>query len=128
MPASARADVLRSFQFGGIVPGLALAGGIAVAATILRLATGSPVLSPMLVSVFAGIAIRLSLRPGSSFTPGLRFAARPVLRLGIILLGLQVTLSAIIGSSTGTSGSSSAAAICCSTAGISPYMRRPAVA
>ncbi len=97
MPASARADVLRSFQFGGIVPGLALAGGIAVAATILRLATGSPVLSPMLVSVFAGIAIRLSLRPGSSFTPGLRFAARPVLRLGIILLGLQVTLSAIIG-------------------------------
>ena len=30
-------------------------------------------------------------------TPGLRFAARPVLRLGIILLGLQVTLSAIIG-------------------------------
>lgn len=91
-----RTDVPYLAWLQTILPGLALSGGIALGATVLRLVTGSPYLSPMLVSVFTGVVIRVLLRPSAVATPGLRFATRPVLRMGIILLGLQVTLGAII--------------------------------
>lgn len=91
-----RTDVPHLSWLQTIFPGLALSGGIALGATVLRLVTGSPYLSPMLVSVFMGVVVRVLLRPPAIVTPGLRFAMRPVLRMGIILLGLQVTLGAII--------------------------------
>ncbi|AXC50973.1 putative sulfate exporter family transporter [Paracoccus suum] len=94
--SAANENILPATFWGGKVPGLALAGAIAAAALTLRSMTGIGALSPMLVAVFVGIAIRLLVAPGEQFTPGLRFATRPVLRLGIILLGAQVTLTAII--------------------------------
>lgn len=78
-----------------IVPGLALAGGIAAAALLLRQLTGIGLLSPMIVAVLAGLAIGSFLQFPPSLRPGLAAATRPVLRTGIILLGFQITLGQV---------------------------------
>jgi uncharacterized integral membrane protein (TIGR00698 family) len=78
-----------------LLPGLALCGGIALAATALHMLPLFKLFSPMIVAVVAGIAFNgLGLvRP--STRPGLAFAARPLLRFAIILLGFQLTLTQI---------------------------------
>lgn len=86
---------LPSTRLTPLIPGLGLALLIAGAALALRAATGVAVLSPMLVSVLAGMAIALVRAPGAALRPGLAFATRPVLRAGIVLLGLQLTLGQV---------------------------------
>ncbi len=77
-------------RFDGL-PGLALAGGLAAAAMALRQLTGIGVLSPMIVAVLAGLALGTLWRVPARMRPGLALATRPVLRAGIVLLGLQIT-------------------------------------
>lgn len=86
---------LPSARLTALIPGLSLALVIAAAAIALRGVTGIAVLSPMLVSVLAGMAISVVRRPDAALRPGLAFAMRPVLRAGIVLLGLQLTLGQI---------------------------------
>ncbi len=78
-----------------IWPGLLTAFSISAGAVVLRQVSGHALLSPMLVSVVSGVLLRLAL--GSNCLPraGLAIASRPVLRAGIVLLGLQVTLGDI---------------------------------
>ncbi len=78
-----------------IWPGLLTALAIAAAAVVVRQVSGQAMLSPMLVSVLAGAALRVMLGPNTLPRAGLAFASRPVLRFGIVLLGLQVTLAEI---------------------------------
>lgn len=78
-----------------ILPGLLLSGGIAGAATFLHTFPMFALFSPMIVAVVAGIALNgVGLVPRSS-EAGLAFAARPLLRFAIILLGFQLTLTQI---------------------------------
>lgn len=77
------------------LPGLALAGAIAAAALALRHFTGIAVLSPMIVAVLAGLCLGSLWRLPAAVRPGLAVATRPVLRAGIILLGLQITLGQV---------------------------------
>lgn len=80
------------------LPGLALAGiVVAVAFLIESLVTRfTPVvLSPLVVSVVLGALIsNLGLIP-STCESGMRFAAKSLLRLGIVLLGLQLSLTQV---------------------------------
>lgn len=75
---------------GGVLPGLAAAvvgAGAAVAA-----GTAVPGLSPLLVAIVLGIAARnLGLLP-AGLGAGLAVAGRVPLRLGIVVLGLQLSL------------------------------------
>lgn len=84
-----------------IWPGLVTAFAIAASTLVLRQVTGFAILSPMLVSVLAGVALRLALEPRGLPQAGLAIATRPVLRIGIVLLGLQVTLTEIAGIGSG---------------------------
>ena len=77
------------------LPGLALAGSIAAGALVLRQLSGIAVLSPMILSVLAGLAIGSLWRVPPRLVPGLALATRPVLRAGIVLLGFQITLGQI---------------------------------
>lgn len=73
-----------------IVPGLAvaLAGALAAVGTAALI----PGLSPLLVAIVLGIAARnMGLLP-ERLAPGLAFAGRVPLRLGIVVLGLQLSL------------------------------------
>jgi uncharacterized integral membrane protein (TIGR00698 family) len=75
----------------GAAPGLALCGAVAGIAMLLHALPLFRLFSPMIVAVVAGMALGgFNLVPRGSHA-GLSFAARPLLRLAIILLGFQLT-------------------------------------
>jgi uncharacterized integral membrane protein (TIGR00698 family) len=89
---------------GLILPGICLAWGLAwigqylsawIGATVLRIPTGSPV-SPILVAILLGLLIRNSIGVPTAYEHGLRMCIKNVLRIGIVLLGLKLTVLAIV--------------------------------
>jgi uncharacterized integral membrane protein (TIGR00698 family) len=81
---------------GEIAPGLLLCTAIALLATALRAASGVAALNPVVVALLAGIGIGTLHRLPGPLRPGIAFAVRPLLRAAIVLLGLQVTLGALL--------------------------------
>lgn len=85
----------RPFWLGSIqrlLPGLLLAVGIAIAATLLRMMPGLSIFSAMILSAVIGMGIRNLFGRRESMRPGIEFSMRLPLRAGIVLLGLQLTL------------------------------------
>jgi uncharacterized integral membrane protein (TIGR00698 family) len=81
-----------------IAPGLAVAGVAAAASfAIASLVHG---LSALLVAIVLGVAfrnlVRLPERVEAALAPGLAIASKRVLRIGIVLLGLQLVLGDIL--------------------------------
>ncbi|MFF8893198.1 YeiH family protein [Brevibacterium casei] len=78
-----------------LLPGLGLA---ALAAAIAwPLSALAPVVSPLLVAIVLGIVLGNAVPTlPATFRPGLDFAAKPLLRLGIVALGAQVVLGDIL--------------------------------
>lgn len=77
-----------------LLPGLVLslaAAGLAVAVGRLW-----PMVSPMLVAIVLGILATNLARLPTATAPGIAFAARTLLRVGIVLLGLQLVLADIL--------------------------------
>jgi len=83
-------------------PGIALTAMIAMAALVIRNLTGIAALSPLIVSIVIGMLVRNMLPVPASVEPGVGFSLKPILRTGIVLLGLQVTAMQIL--SLGASG------------------------
>ncbi|MFE3449569.1 YeiH family protein [Nonomuraea sp. NPDC059194] len=78
----------------GLLPGLALtAVAVVVALVTNRLV---PVLSPAILAVVMGAALANTVGVGAAFTPGVRFAARTVLRAAIVVLGLQIAVPDVL--------------------------------
>ncbi len=82
-----------------LLPGLAVAAGAALLAWLVHLAL--PAVPLLTAAVALGIVVGQvpALRPtlGGALAPGLRFAARSLLRAGIVLLGLKLSLVDIAG-------------------------------
>jgi uncharacterized integral membrane protein (TIGR00698 family) len=75
----------------GVLPGLALAVVVAAAGYGARFLPGLGFFSPMILAILIGMVVA-NLRPlPEAVHPGLQVAMRPVLRTGIVLLGLQIT-------------------------------------
>ncbi len=72
-------------------PGLALAAALASMALPLSAWAGTPLVSPMVLAMVAGIAIRNTVGLSAGLLPGIKVALRPVLRAGIVLLGARLT-------------------------------------
>lgn len=75
-----------------------LAAALAAAAVAVAINRKIPALSPLLVCILLGVAVRHALTRPAAWTvmqPGLGFAARRLLRAGIVLLGLQLSLADI---------------------------------
>ncbi|MGC5048406.1 YeiH family protein [Micrococcus porci] len=91
---------------GAAVPGLTvcLALGVAsvLAATALR--PWAPALSPLLLAILAGVAWRNLAPVPARLEPGIAVSAKPVLRAGIVLLGLQLLLSDVLALGWGAVG------------------------
>jgi uncharacterized integral membrane protein (TIGR00698 family) len=82
-----------------LAPGLLLGAAVAAAAFALR-ASGWPGvsgISPLMLAILLGMGVRNLLGRPEAARAGLAFALRGPLRLGIVLLGLQVTLGEILG-------------------------------
>ena len=76
-----------------LAPGLALCAG----AVVLALGVGqlTPTLSPLLVSILIGALLANLVSLPQAVQPGLAFSAKRLLRLGVVLLGVQLLLSDI---------------------------------
>lgn len=82
-----------------LLPGLALAVGAALVASGINAVV--PTLSALLVAILLGVLVANTVRLPPAIHPGLAVASKHVLRLGIVLLGLQVSLQAIAGLGVG---------------------------
>lgn len=71
------------------VPGLLLAAAGAAAALALGEVVGVP---PLLLAVLLGISLAATRALPAATTPGLRLAASRLLRIGVVLLGLRLSL------------------------------------
>ena len=85
-----------------ILPGLLLAGTIAAAAFGLRSLPGAQVFSPMILAILLGILFHNLVGTPAKAKPGITFSLRRLLRLAIILLGLQLTAAQV--AAVGASG------------------------
>jgi uncharacterized membrane protein YadS len=77
-------------------PGLALTATIAVAGFALRQIPGFGLLSPMILSIIVGIAFHNIVGTPIPAKAGVALSLRRILRLAIILLGLQLTAQEVI--------------------------------
>ncbi|RDW13850.1 YeiH family protein [Paracoccus thiocyanatus] len=80
---------------GGVLPGLGLTFAIACAATAVQRLTGIAALSPLVVAMVLGIALRNLGGTPQAARPGITFSLRRVLRFAIVLLGFQLTLDQV---------------------------------
>ncbi len=78
-------------RIGVTVPGLLVAGLVALAASWLSEHYGAPV---MLFALLLGIAVNF-LSEDPRCQPGIEFASRTILRLGVALLGMRITFDQI---------------------------------
>lgn len=76
-------------------PGLAACG--AAAATALSAVWLLPGVSPLLIAILLGVAWRNLAGVPASWAAGVGFSSKKLLRAGIVLLGLQLSLSEILG-------------------------------
>lgn len=82
-----------------LLPGLLAASALAWVSTAASEFIGvnvmgfdkSPV-SPVMLAIVLGLLIGVVIRIPESYTPGLKFSIKKVLRLGIILLGIRLTI------------------------------------
>ncbi|GAA4267892.1 YeiH family protein [Frondihabitans peucedani] len=75
------------------VPGLALAVGIAVVATIVGRFV--PLIGAPVTAIVIGLILATLRRPSARFTPGIKTASRFVLQLSVVVLGSQLSLAQI---------------------------------
>src|SRR4029077_18262126 len=79
-----------------ILPGLLLNSIVAGAAFAVRMLPGMATFSPMILSIVIGIAFHNIVGTAAWAKQGVTFSLRRVLRIAIILLGLQLTASQVI--------------------------------
>src|SRR5665213_2211622 len=78
------------------LPGLLLASLVAVSAYGLRQLPGMAAFSPMILAILIGIAFHNLVGTPAISRPGVTFSLRRLLRIAIILLGLQLTITQVI--------------------------------
>jgi uncharacterized integral membrane protein (TIGR00698 family) len=79
-------------QFQKVFPGLIAAITVAIAATFLSTHYGAPV---MLFALLLGMAVRFISEEGRGVA-GVQFASRTILRVGVALLGMRITIDQIV--------------------------------
>jgi uncharacterized integral membrane protein (TIGR00698 family) len=99
LPASFQLD--SPLQRAGIWPGLLLALALALAARYFSALIGmqlgfpkSPV-SPILLAILIGLGVRNLAGLSAGFIAGVNFAQNNVLKLGVVLLGIRLSLDAV---------------------------------
>jgi uncharacterized integral membrane protein (TIGR00698 family) len=79
-----------------LLPGLLLTAAVAASAYGLRQLPGMATFSPMILAILVGIAFHNLVGTPAVARLGVTFSVRRLLRIAIILLGLQLTISQVI--------------------------------
>lgn len=92
---SINATLPRAFLAAAPLPGIAISAALAL--TALQLQTLGPLAwaSPMVIAMILGMAARNTVGAPAWAAPGIHFTMRRLLRLGIVLLGLRLSLGQI---------------------------------
>jgi uncharacterized integral membrane protein (TIGR00698 family) len=80
----------------GIFPGLLLTSAAATAAFAIRRLPGMASFSPMILAILIGMLFHNAVGTPTWAKPGVTFSLRRLLRLAIILLGLQLTATQVV--------------------------------
>lgn len=83
-------------KFAPLVPGLALTVGIAIYAFVLRSVPVLGSFSPLILAIVLGMAFHNLVGTPEHAKAGVSFGTRRILRAGIVLLGLQLTISQVL--------------------------------
>jgi uncharacterized integral membrane protein (TIGR00698 family) len=78
-----------------LLPGLALTAAIAALAFGIHALPGFAALSPLILAIVIGIVLHNAFGTPALAVPGIKFSLRRVLRLAIVLLGLQLTAAQV---------------------------------
>jgi uncharacterized integral membrane protein (TIGR00698 family) len=78
-----------------VLPGILLAGAVAAAALITHHIPVLATFSPMILAIVIGMAFHNTAGTPSIAKPGIAFSLRRLLRVAVILLGFQLTLTVI---------------------------------
>ena len=87
---------IRQLPGHNLVPGLLLTGTIGATAFEFRSVSGITALSPLIIAIVLGLALRNTVGTPATFKSGVVFSMRRVLRFAIMLLGLQLSLSQVV--------------------------------
>jgi uncharacterized integral membrane protein (TIGR00698 family) len=85
-----------------VVPGLLVAAAVTVAAHLASAGIGTLIggkanpFGPILLAVLLGLAVGNLVRLPAVFRPGISFGVRKLLRLGIILMGIRLSILAVL--------------------------------
>jgi uncharacterized integral membrane protein (TIGR00698 family) len=75
------------------VPGLALAVGIAIVATVIGHLV--PLIGGPVSGIVIGVGLATVIKPGAALRPGMHTASRFVLQLSVVILGSQLSLAQV---------------------------------
>ena len=106
--------------FAQISPGILLTVGLAAIAYLLRSVPGCNLFSPLILAIVLGMLMQNTMGMPYPFQPGVSFALKRILRLAIILLGLQLSLVQVM--AIGLKGLILIASILLSTFGFTCWM------
>ncbi|ARC58326.1 hypothetical protein AS850_14670 [Frondihabitans sp. 762G35] len=79
--------------FSARLPGLGLALGIAIVATVVGRFV--PLVGAPVTAIVLGVALATIRRPGARFAPGITTASKFILQLSVVVLGSQLSLAEI---------------------------------
>jgi uncharacterized integral membrane protein (TIGR00698 family) len=85
-----------NFPIKNIIPGLLLTSGLALLAYSLKKIPSLSFLSALILAILLGILVKNTIGTPKIFQPGITFTLKRILRLAIILLGLQLSLPQVI--------------------------------
>lgn len=106
-----------------LAPGLLLTGGIAALAFGLHALPGIGLLSPMILALLLGVAVHNLAGTPATTLPGITFSLKRLLRLGIVLLGLQLTAAEL--AAVGGTGLLIVVTVLASTYALTVLLARP---
>jgi uncharacterized integral membrane protein (TIGR00698 family) len=84
-----------------LLPGLALTALIAAAAYALARLPGIGILGPLGLALVLGLLLGSTIPLQAGLRPGVNFAARTLLRVGIVLLGVRLNLALLVSAGPG---------------------------
>ena len=83
-----------------VVPGVLLCVAVTLLATLVqaveRRLAGEAYLEALVLAILLGVAIRTAWKPGATWAPGIKFSAKTLLEIAVVLLGASVSVHTVL--------------------------------
>ncbi len=83
-------------KFVNVIPGFAIALGIAVIAKLLESLLPIRLIGASVIAMFIGMVINAFHQPGNMMAPGIKFTSKKILKFAIILLGASLNIATVL--------------------------------